>query len=353
MIWRNTWKTRTDFLWLKFRQNTKMNKLLLLDPLLADSILLSAATAKHLKDWHIVDIAALAATATDRDVESIVTVSTPVDAKLLDRFPNTRIVSVSFTSYNHVDLKTCRDRGITVCNVPAYATDSVAELTVGLAISILRHIPESHGAIRSGAFDDRSWKTAYVGTELAGKTVGIIGTGAIGMRVAELFNAFHCRLLGWSNSVVEARRRGDHGVSTVHPFTAIGGEFVDDLVEMFACADILTVHVALNDQTRGLIGGKELAAMKPGAVIINTARGPIIDREALVDRLRQGKIRAGLDVYEVESVTGCAAFREMDNVMLTPHVAYKTQEALNRKAEITLANIARFVSGKPTNVVSL
>jgi phosphoglycerate dehydrogenase-like enzyme len=266
------------------------------------------------------------------EVAVIVTVNTPVDERLLTRLPNVRIVAVAFTGYDSVDLEACRQRNIAVCNVPFYATDSVAELTLGLAISLLRDIPAGDRTIRHGG-----WLLDHPGTELAGKTVGIIGTGAIGLRVAELFRALKCKLIGWSRTQRE-------------PFTTLGGTYLT-IDEVFSRADIVSLHVPLDAETRGLIGRKELSLMRPGACLINTARGPIVNSAALVDALESGRIRAAIDVFDTEPAPADDALIHAGATVLTPHIAYKTHEALTRRAAITINNIKGFFDGRDLNRV--
>ncbi|RME27220.1 MAG: hydroxyacid dehydrogenase, partial [Candidatus Zixiibacteriota bacterium] len=184
--------------------------------------------ASHLAAWPS-PMTALWPDSTDEtaneDVIALVTVNTPVDEALLARYPRLRIVSVAFTGYDCVDLEACRRRDIAVCNVPAYATDAVAELTLGLAVALFRKIIPANQLARTG-----DWSATPTGSELAGKTVGIIGTGAIGCRTAALFGTFKCHLLGWSRSRRDA-------------FLKLGGEYVESLTDLFAKADIVSVHL--------------------------------------------------------------------------------------------------------------
>ena len=267
-------------------------------------------------------------------VAALVTVNAPVDTKLLARFPRLRLVSVAFTGYDHVDLSACRRRGIAVCNVPGYATAATAELTVGLTLALLRRLPHGDRIVRRGG-----WSEIPPGVELAGKTAGIIGTGDIGLRVARVFAAMDSRVIGWSRT-----HRAE--------FTALGGAYVDSLDDLLRRADIVTLHVPLNDSTRGLIGRRELACMKRSAVLINTARGPIVDEAALVEALREHRIAgAALDVFSQEPLPPDHPLLLHDNVVLTPHTGYRTGEALQRRARIALENVRAFFDGRPQNRV--
>ena len=177
------------------------------------------------------------------------------------------------------------------------------------------------------------------GIELHGKTVGILGTGEIGIATAKIFKALGCKIVGWSRSQKEE-------------FEALGGKYIADKQEFFATADIISVHLPLNKQTSGLVGKKEFAAMKETAILINTARGPIVDEAELIAALEQNKIAgAGIDVYEQEPISHDNGLLQLHNVVLTPHVAFKTEEALIRRMEITVKNIADFKDGKEDNRV--
>lgn len=273
------------------------------------------------------------------EISVIVTVNTPVDLAVMGRFPNLRMIAVAFTGHDHVDKEACKERGIKVYNVPSYSTDSVAELAIATAISLLRDIPRGDRDIREVADGRADWWTGFgPGTELAGQTVGILGTGTIGLRVTELFRAFKCEIIGWSREKRDA-------------FCKAGGTYVSK-EEVFSEADIVSVHIALNDQTRGFVGKERLNMMKPGACLINTARGPVIETEALVEALKANRIRAALDVFDLEPLPAGDPLLALPNTVLTPHVAYKTKEALERRAQITIENIGRFLGGDDTNRVA-
>ena len=172
-----------------------------------------------------------------------------------------------------------------------------------------------------------------------GKTVGILGTGEIGIATAKVFKALGCKLIGWSRSHNEA-------------FKALGGEYISDKQAFFAAADIVSVHLPLNKHTQGIVGKEELAAMKQTAILINTARGPIVNEADLINALEQKEIAgAGIDVYAQEPINPDNKLLQFDNIVLTPHVAFKTKEALIRRMEITVKNIADFHDNKKDNRV--
>jgi D-3-phosphoglycerate dehydrogenase len=276
-------------------------------------------------DWDRIDA--------PEQVAALVTVQTAVDEGLFGRLPNIKTIAVAFTGYDCVDLDACRRRGISVYNVPAYSTDSVAELTLALAISLLRDIPRRNQRLHAG-----TWKTDRWGTELANKTVGILGTGAIGLRVAELFRACKCRLIGWSRTERAA-------------FTDLGGAYLP-LDRVLSEAHVVSIHVPLTKDTEHLIGVRELGLMQPGACLINTARGRVLDKTALIKAVEAQGIRAALDVFDEEPLPPDDPLISVDDILLTPHIAFKTHEALHRRARITVENIRAALEGSDVNRIA-
>jgi len=267
------------------------------------------------------------------NVEGIITIKTTVDKQLIEKYPNLKFIAVAFTGYDCVDLSICKQKNISVFNVPAYSTNSVAELAVGLAISLLREIPTAINIVQSGKWNLKP------GLELSGKKIGILGTGEIGTTTAKYFKTFGCEIVGWSRSEREEFKKY--------------GAYTNDLIEFFSSVDIVSVHLPLNELTKDIIGEKELSSMKSSAYIINVARGPIIDKNALYNILNEEKIAgAAIDVFDQEPLEATSPFLQLSNIILTPHIAYKTEEALIRRAKITIGNIVHFIKGEPTNVVS-
>ena len=268
------------------------------------------------------------------EIEAIISVKTQLGKDIIDLYPNLKIIAVAFTGYDSVDLNCCREKNIAVCNVPAYSTNSVAELAIALTINLLREIPKGNKVIREG-----QWNLGKAGNELYGKTIGICGTGTIGIRVAEIFKVLGCNIIGWSRT----QRK---------EFIDLGGKYVDSLNELCKSVDILSIHIPANSETKGLIGEEQLNRMKSSAYLINTARGPIIDEEALIKVLQNRSIAgAGLDVFEIEPISNENPLLKLDNIILTPHIAFKTEEALIRRAEVTIKNINDFVNDIKTNRV--
>jgi len=269
-----------------------------------------------------------------RGADIVVLVNTPITAEVLEKLENLKMIAVSFTGYDHVDVEKCRELGIAVCNVPEYSTHSVAELVFGLVIAAMRKILECDRAVREGRGNQ-----GLMGRELFGKTMGVIGTGKIGQRVCEIALAFGMKVLAYSRTEKE-------------DLVKKGVRYVP-LEELLRESDIVSIHVPLSKETERMIGAKELALLKDGAVIVNAARGKVIDTEALVKELEKGRITACLDVFDMEPpLPSDYAILNARNTILTPHVGYYTREALERRLEVTIENIRAFMEGNPRNVVT-
>lgn len=266
-----------------------------------------------------------------KDADILVVSNYAVTKQVVERMAKLKIIAVAFTGVDHVPLEYCRSKGIAVCNAAGYSTDAVAELTVAMAINLLRRIVPFDKVTREGGT-----RNGFLGGELKGKTFGIIGFGAIGERVAKLAQAFGCKVITWSRSekVVE------------------GVEFVP-LNQLLQNADIVSLHLPLNENTRGLINGKSLGLMKSKAILINTARGPIVDSEALANCLKQNKIAgAAIDVYEIEPpIKESHPLLNAPNSVLLPHIGFATHEAIEARSEIVLQNIKNWLTGNPTNTL--
>ena len=217
--------------------------------------------------------------ARSRDADGVVLSNIPFGRRVLEQCPRLKLICVAFTGVDHIDLDCCRERGITVCNCAGYSTAAVAELVFGLVIGLYRRLPACDRAVRTGQTKD-----GLVGFELEGKRFGVVGTGAIGSRVAAVAAAFGCQVYAYSRT-----RKQLPGVTYV------------ELDELLATCDVVSLHVPSNQQTRGLISGPQLALMKPTALLINTARGPVVDSEALARALEENRLAgAGIDVFEME-----------------------------------------------------
>jgi D-lactate dehydrogenase len=282
-----------------------------------------------------------------------------VTASALARWPALRLVSTRSTGFDHIDLAACDARGIVVCNVPDYGDRTVAEHTFALLLAVSRRLVEAVESTRRGAFAAEGLR----GFDLAGRTMGIIGAGRIGRRVIAIARGFGMEALACDPAP-------DAAIARASGFAYVG---LDDLL---ARADVVSLHAPGGESTRGMIGRAQLARMKPGAVLINTARGDLVDVSALADALNAGRLRgAGLDVLPNEPLLRDEAeiFRageaaqahaadlrgllashvllQMPNVVVTPHIAYNTADAMARIVEATAENVRAFARGAPRNVV--
>ena len=266
-----------------------------------------------------------------RDADIIAVSNLPLNADVISGCTNLKMLTVAFTGVDHIAMDACRQKGITVCNCAGYSTAAVADLVFGMVVALYRNLIPCNEAVRR-----EGTKEGLIGFELEGKTFGIIGTGAIGLRVASIAQAFGCRVLAYS------RTKKD-----------VPGITYTDLETLLKNSDIVSLHTPLTPETRGLIGEKELSSMKPSAILINTARGPVVDSAALADALNCGKIAgAGVDVFEMEPpVPADHPLLNAKNLIATPHVAFATREALVKRAAIVFDNIDRWIKGTPANVI--
>lgn len=258
-----------------------------------------------------------------KDAEVVMISNIPLREEVLVQCPKLQFLNVAFTGLDHIDLGYCETHNILVKNASGYATEAVAELAVGLMIDVLRKITFLDGSIRQGGV-----RGAFLGRELRGKTIGIVGTGAIGIRTIELLKAFGCRVLAWSRT---------HKPEVLN----LGVAYVT-LEGLMRDSDIISLHVPLNDETKHLISKEMLALCKPSAILINTARGNVVDMDALAECLRDGKIAgAGIDVYEKEPpLQQDHPLLNAPNCVCVPHVGYATREAFDDRIEIILGNLS-------------
>lgn len=266
-----------------------------------------------------------------READCVVLSNFKYGRDVMENCPNLKMVCVAFTGVDHVDVNYCRERGIRVCNCAGYSTVAVADLVFGFVIDLARNIIPCDKVVRQGGT-----KNGLVGYELEGKKFGVIGAGAIGQRVMRLAQAFGCRVYAYSRT----RKEID------------GIEFVS-LNELLATCDIVSLHVPLTDATKGLIGKEQLGKMKKTAFLINTARGPVVDSAALSEALKEGTIAgAAVDVFEVEPpVAADHVLFGAPNLIATPHVAFASQQAFEKRAVIVCDNIRKWMDGEPQNVI--
>ena len=258
--------------------------------------------------------------------------------EVLEALPDLKLICVTATGYDNVDLDCCRERGVTLCNVPAYSTDSVAQVTVATALSLVTHLPAYRAHVHEGHYTASGVANHLVPVyhELSSMTWGIVGGGNIGAQVAKVASAFGCRVL-------VTRRRPDPVYPTVD---------IDTLVRE---ADIISLHVPLSDETRGMINRERIAAMKKGAVLINVARGAVTDEEALAKAIESGHLGGlAVDVFTTEPFAKDHPFSRIldrDNVLFTPHMAWGSFEARTRCLATVSANISRFFEGNSQNKI--
>lgn len=271
-----------------------------------------------------------------KDADILIIANTPLKNEIIEQCSKLKYISVAFTGIDHVGKEACIARDIKVSNAQGYCTDSVVELTYGLIFDLLRNIRDCDTAIRKGLS-----KNGLVGNELKGKTMGIVGTGAIGAEVARIAKAFGCNVVGYD-------------LQENYKLNEIGMEYLS-LEELLQKSDIVTLHMPLTNKTKGLIGSKELALMKESSLLINCARGPIVDTNALVDALENKKIRgAGLDVFDMEPPLDKEyQILKVENCILTPHVAFATKESMINRAKITFGNIESWLTGGSQNIINL
>lgn len=266
--------------------------------------------------------------------DALIIANNPLPGQVINSLDTLKFISVAFTGVDHVDLDACRAKGIKVSNAAGYSTQAVAELVVGMIISKLRNIVECNVATRKGLTKD-----GLVGSELAGKTVGIVGTGAIGLKTAELLKAFGCKLLGYSRSKSQAAQD-------------LGIEYVS-LEDLLKASDIVSLHTPLTEETRYLINSDNIKLMKETALLVNCARGPVVDIEALAQALKEKKIAgAAIDVFEIEPPlpTDHVLF-DAETALLTPHMAFATDESMVRRAKIAFDNIYAWMEDKQINTI--
>ena len=265
----------------------------------------------------------------DADIVNISNIK--LTAKAIESCPKLKYLNVAFTGTDHVDIECCKKHGIKVSNAAGYSTEAVSELAIGLAVALMRNFKQMDG--NTHRLETRN---NFLGTELCGKTVGIVGTGNIGLATARIFKAFGCKVLAYS------RTKKD-----------IDGITYTSLDELFAKADIISLHIPANQQTKGLISKDLLSKMKNTAIIINTARGPIMDNAALAELLKSGKIAgAGIDVYETEPpLPENHPLLSAPNTILLPHVGYASKEAMQKRFVIVKSNLHSYLEGRQENVI--
>jgi phosphoglycerate dehydrogenase-like enzyme len=259
---------------------------------------------------------------------------TPFGRDLLQRLPNLRLLVTTGMRNAAIDLEAATELGIVVAGTAGGPESPPAELTWGLILALVRHIPQEDAATRLG-----SWGTT-IGMSLEGRVLGVLGLGRLGASVARVGVALQMSVIAWSHNL-SAERAAQFGARLV------------TRDELFARSDILTIHVQLSERTRGLVGSRELGLMKPTAYLVNTARGPIVDEAALVVALRTRAIAgAGLDVFDQEPLPPDHPFKQLDNTVLMPHAGYVTEAQYRVRYRDTVEDIAAYLGGAPMRVLN-
>lgn len=312
-------------------------KITLIDPLTVNDELVEEQKNKLEKMGHEFEYYEESANSDDEIIERLknsdvaIITNKKFSKKVVDN-TNLKLIDVAFTGVDHVAVESAKEKGIVVENASGYSDISVAELVFGMIISILRKFKDNRENL-SGENND------LLGETLNGKKVGVIGTGKIGQRVIKLLSAFGAQIIAYNRT--EKQEMKDMGVKYV------------TLDELLSTSDIVTVHLPLNDSTKGFLNSDKLNLIKKDSILINCARGPIIDNDALADLLNEGKIRAaGIDVFDMEPpLKDDYKLKNAKNVLITNHIAYYTKEAMVERANIVFDNLYKFLDGKIQNEV--
>ncbi len=313
-------------------------KISLIDPLIVDDKIIENHKKKIEKLGHTFEYFKESASSDEKIIQrlkdsDVAIITNNKFSKKVIKKTNLKLIDVAFTGFNHVDIEACNEKGIIVENASGYSDDSVAELVIGLTISVMRKFDQN----KKNMYEDESFN--LLGQIIRGKTVGVIGTGKIGTRVIELFKAFGANILAFNRS--ENQKVKD-----------LGAKYVD-LDELLKNSDIVTIHLPQNKETIGFIGKNELNLMKDKAILINCARGPIVDNDYLAKLLNEDKLRAGIDVFDMEPpIDKNYPLRNAKNAVFTNHIGFFTQEAMNIRCEIVFDNLYKFLDGEIVNRVN-
>ena len=284
---------------------------------------------------HIADTASLVAALAGAEIVVAMRERTRFDRALLEDLPDLKLLVTTGMRNAAIDLAAAATRGITVSGT-AGSSGATAELAWGLILAQLRHIPEEHRSMREGG----GWQTT-VGLGLEGLTLGVVGVGKLGTRMIAVANAFGMKVVAWSRSLTPERAQ------------QLGAEHAASLDDLLRASDVVTLHLTLTAETRGIIGARELGLMKPEARLINTARGPLVDEAALIDALGQRRIAgAGLDVYDQEPLPADHPLRRLDNVVLTPHLGYVTEQTYRGYFSQVVEDIDAWLRGSPVRLLT-
>lgn len=281
---------------------------------------------------HFAEPAALAAALAGVDVVVAMRERTPFTAEVLDLLPDLRLLVTTGRANAAIDLAAARARGVVVCGTDS-PSSATPELTWALVLALARHVPQEDAHLRAGG-----WQHT-IGTDLAGRRLGVVGLGRLGTRVAGIGAAFGMDVVAWSANL-------DPAAAAAAGVRAVGKE------ELFATSDVVTVHYKLSARSAGIVGRDDLARMKPTAFLINTSRGPLVDTDALLEALHAGRIGgAGLDVYDVEPLPTDHPLRSAPRTVLTPHLGYVTEDTYTTFFTQAVEDIAAWAAGSPVRVL--
>lgn len=268
-----------------------------------------------------------------KDADAMILANMPMPADVLRKCDKLKFIDIAFTGVDHVGLDAAKEKNIAVSNASGYSNEAVSELVIGTTLSLARNLRSVEDRCREGKD-----KTGLVGWEIKGKTVGIIGLGKLGTRTAELFHAFGATVLAQS-------RTHHDGIA----------EYINQVTqeELLRRSDIVVLHCPLNDSTRGMINAEKLAMMKPTALLVNVARGPVVVEKDLAAALENGVIAgAAIDVFDKEPPLDTASpILHAPNCLVTPHVAFATQQSMSLRAEIVFDNLAKWMEGHQINTI--
>lgn len=282
---------------------------------------------------HLADEVAVADRLKDFDVVCAMRERTPFPRSQIEKLPNLKLLITSGMRNLSIDYDACRDNGVTLCGTPSVGAPT-ADLAWGLMLGLARQIPQEDRRVRAGGWQET------IGIGVAGKTLGVIGLGKLGGTVAKIGQAFGMNVIAWSQNLTEERCR------------EVGAQLVSK-EEVMRQSDFLTIHLVLSERTRGIVSAADLALMKPTAFLVNTARGPLVDEEALAKVLKMGSIAgAGLDVFGVEPLPADHPFRTLENTIITPHLGYVEQDNYKAYFKGYVDAIRGFLDGAPVNVLN-
>ncbi|MGM9567001.1 MAG: NAD(P)-dependent oxidoreductase [Clostridia bacterium] len=261
-----------------------------------------------------------------KDADVVVEVNQPLSSAFIRECKNLKLIAAAFAGIDHIDAEACKEAGVTIANCPGYSASAVAELVFGFLTALKRRLVEQDAAVRKG-----ETRKGFVGTEIGGKNFGIVGFGHIGKAVAKIAKAYGCN--------VYAHTR------TPQPWDGVTFLPLDELL---AVCDIVSLHLPLTSSSKGLISAEKIALMKEGAILINTARGPIVDSEALARAVETGKLAgAGIDVFETEPpIAADHPLLCSDRIMTAPHIGFATEEAFETRLKMSFQNIADFMKNR-------